>query len=129
MKTASKTTRTLLTMIVMSAGVTAFSLPAQAASARHPAPAVAHYDLQASSRLDARIQSLKSDLNQGRRSGRISKKEAARLSGKIDAIASLKRTYVRSGKGLTSSEAATLNAKIDTLSGQIRVQASNHNRR
>jgi len=129
MKTASKTTRILLTMIVMSAGVTAFSLPAQAAPARHPAPAVAHYDTQASSRLDARIQSLKSDLNQGRRSGRISQKEAARLSGKIDAIVSLKRTYVRSGKGLTASEVATLNAKIDTLSGQIRVQASNHNRR
>lgn len=129
MKTASTTTKNLLAMIVMSAGVTALSLPAQAAPLRHPAPVAAHYDMQASSRLDARIQSLRSDLNQGQRSGRISKKEAARLSGKINTVASLKRTYVRSGRGLTTSEVATLNAKIDTLSGQIRTQAHDNNRR
>ncbi len=129
MKTASTTTKTLLAMIVMSAGVTALSLPAQAAPLRHPVPAVSHYDTQASSRLDARIQNLKSDLNQGQRSGRISKKEAARLSGKINTVASLKRTYVRSGRGLTTSEVATLNAKIDTLSAQIRTQAHDNNRR
>ena len=129
MKTASTTTKTLLAMIVMSAGVTALSLPAQAAPVRHPVPVAVHYDMQTSSRLDARIQSLKSDLNQGKRSGRISRKEAARLSGKIDTVASLKRSYVRSGRGLSQPEIATLNAKIDVLSGQIRTQAFDHNRR
>ena len=129
MKTASTTTKTLLAMIVMSAGVTALSLPAQAAPLRHPAAAVSHYDTQASSRLDTRIQSLKSDLNQGKRSGRISKKEAIRLSGKINTVASLKRTYARSGRGLTQPEIATLNAKVDTLSGQIHTQAHDNNRR
>lgn len=128
MKTTSTTTKTLLAMIVMSAGVTALSLPAQAAPLRHPTPVAVHYDMQASNRLDTRIQSLKSDLNQGKRSGRISRKEAARLSGKIDTVVSLKRTYTRSGRGLTTSEIAKLNAKIDTLSGQIRTQAFDHNR-
>ncbi len=129
MKTASTTTKTLLAMIVMSAGVTALSLPAQAAPLRHPVPVAVHYDMQASKRIDVRIQSLKSDLSQGQRSGRISRAEAARLSGKINTVASLKRSYDRSGRGLTTSEVATLNAKIDTLSGQIHTQAFDHNRR
>lgn len=128
MKTASTTTKTLLALIVMSAGATALNLPAEAAPLRHPTPVAAHYDMQASARLDTRIQGLKNDLALGQRSGRISRKEAARLSGKINTVANLKRSYDRSGRGLTSSEIATLDAKIDVLSGQIRTQALDHNR-
>ena len=129
MKTASTATKTLLTMLVMSAGLTALSLPAHAAPLRHPTPVAVHYDIQASKRIDVRIQSLKSDLNQGQRSGRISRKEATRLSGNINTVASLKRNYDRSGRGLTTFEVATLNAKIDTVAGQIRAQAHDSNRR
>jgi outer membrane murein-binding lipoprotein Lpp len=131
MKTTSKTTKTLLTTIILSAGLTSMGMAANAAPTHPPIHASSQadrQDMRQSTDLNDRIASLRSDLNQGQRSGRISRKEAARLTGKLDNITTLKRSYERSGRGLTNNEVRTLNAKLDTLSGQIRTQKLDHNR-
>ena len=131
MKTASKTTKTLLTAIILSAGLTSMSMAAHAAPMHQPIHASSHadrQDMRQSTDLNDRITSLRSDLNKGQRSGRISRKEAARLTGKLENITGLKRSYERSGRGLNNNEVRTLNAKLDTLSGQIRTQKLDHNR-
>lgn len=131
MTTASKTTKTLLATLIMSAGLTAMSLPASAAPTHPPIHASSQadrQDMRQSTDLNDRITHLRSDLNQGQRSGRISRKEAARLTGRLDNITTLKRSYERSGRGLTHNEIRALNAKLDTLSGQIRTQKLDHNR-
>lgn len=131
MKTTSKTTKTLLATIILSAGLTSMSMAAHAAPMHQPIHASSHadrQDMRQSTDLNDRITSLRSDLNKGQRSGRISRKEAARLTGKLENITGLKRSYERSGRGLNNNEVRTLNAKLDTLSGQIRTQKLDHNR-
>lgn len=131
MTTASKTTKTLLTAIILSAALTSMGMAAHASPTHSPIHASSHadrQDMRQSTDLNDRITSLRSDLNQGQRSARISRKEAARLTGKLDNITTLKRSYERSGRGLNNNEIHTLNAKLDTLSGQIRTQKLDHNR-
>lgn len=130
MKTAS-TAKTLIAMIVMSAGLTTMSLPAQAAPQGH-APATAAqqpYGVEAGRKIDNRIQDIRERIADGKGSARISRAEGKRLTASLNAIVSLKRQYEKSGHGLSQPEINTLNAKLDTLSGKVRVQAHDGNRR
>jgi len=117
------TTKTFFAALALTAGLGAATLPASA----QPLPP--RVEARADVRIDSRIQSLRGDISLGQRSGRISRTEASRLNRKVDDVALLKRSYERSGRGLNGQEANALNAKIDTVATQIRVQARDNNRR
>lgn len=85
-----------------------------AASFRHD-----RLDPAASARIDARIAAIKADIRTGERTRRINLREGARLTAQADAVAATKRMDGRNG--LTFAEAATLNARLDSLSAQVRM--------
>lgn len=128
MKTQTKTQKTLIAAaaaVLMTAGMGAATFASAAPRPMHPAPVAV--DMRANAQIDARIRNLRDDIRMGERTHRLSHREANRLSGKLDAVASLKRSYER--RGLTRSEIATLNGKLDVLNGQIHIQANDRNRR
>jgi len=67
--------------------------------------------------LDRRIADLRGRIDMGARSHQLNRGEVRRLNGKLDSIASLKRSYER--HGLTDREIMTLNSKLDALNGQL----------
>lgn len=127
--TAKKATRSLIAtaalIATMTAGLTAMSMPATASA--QPVPPAARMDMRANDRIDTRIARLRDDIRMGEHSRRLSLRESRRLSGKLNAIVDLKRSYER--RGLNRREIDTLNAKLDVLSGQIHAQAHDGNRR
>ena len=130
-----KTTKTLITLAVMAASLTALTIPAVSDARpmqRHPIERSHNdnrSDMRSTAELNNRINSVETRISLGRRSGQISLREAGRLNASLNSITSLKRSYERSGRGLNGSEVATLNSRLDTLSGQIRVQGHDGNRR
>lgn len=121
-----KTHKTLIAAaILMTAGTGAASFASAAPMPMRPVPV--RMDMRATAQIDARIRNLREDIRMGERTHRLSPREASRLTSKLNAVASLKRNYER--HGLTRSEIATLNGKLDVLNGQIRVQAHDGNRR
>jgi len=128
MKTQTKTTKSLIAtavMAVMTASLAATAIPATASA--QPVPPAMRMDMRASDALNARIANLRDDIRMGERTHRLSPREASRLTGKLNSVASLKRSYDRGG--LTRREINTLNGKLDVLQGQIRVQGHDGNRR
>jgi hypothetical protein len=126
--------KTMLLTLVAAATVLAAPAISTAQPAFHSTAAIggfrgAHFDTRASAELNGRIGSLETRISLGRRSGAISFREATRLTGKLNEVTALKRSFERSGRGLTGMEVATLNARLDALSGQVRVQARDNNRR
>lgn len=120
--------------LVAAAAVIAAPAISDAQPAFHPTAARggfhgAHFDNRASAELNGRIGNLETRIGIGRRTGSLSFREAARLSGKLNEVTALKRSFERSGRGLSGQEVAMLNAKLDALSGQVRVQAHDYNRR
>lgn len=126
MKTQMTTKSLIAAAILMTAGLGAASIPATA-SAAPMRPVAVKMDMRANAQIDARMRNLREDIRMGERTHRLSRREASRLTGKLNAIASLKRSYDR--HGLTRSEIAILNGKLDVLNGQIRAQAHDGNRR
>ena len=130
-----KNTKTLMTLTAMAASLIAFTIPAVSDARpmqRHPIERSHNdnrSDMRSSAELNNRINSVETRISLGRRSGQISLREAGRLNASLNSITSLKRSYERSGRGLNGSEVATLNSRLDTLSGQIRVQGHDGNRR
>ena len=131
MKTASTSAKALIALMFMTAGMATMSLPAQAAPQGHAPAAAAHaqYGVDAGRKIEGRIQDIKDRLSDGRRSGRISRSEGTRLTASLNSVVSLKRQYERSGHGLSQPEINTLNTKLDILSGKVRVQGHDNNRR
>lgn len=112
--------------LAMAASLGIASVPATATAApMRPVPV--KMDMRASAQIDARISNLRNDIRLGQRTHRLSLREASRLTARLDSIARLKRGYDHGG--LTRSEIATLNGKLDVLNGQIHVQAHDGNRR
>lgn len=130
-----KLTKTLITMAAMAASLTALTIPAVSDARplqRQPIERGYHdnrSDMRSSAELNGRINSVETRISLGRRSGQLSLREAGRLNARLNSITALKRSYERSGRGLNGSEVATLNSRLDTLSGQIRVQGHDGNRR
>lgn len=130
-----KITKTLITMAAMAASLTALTIPA--VSDAHPMQRQSiergyhdnRSDMRGTVELNGRINSVENRISLGRRSGQLSLREAGRLNDRLYNITALKRSFERSGRGLNRAEVATLNSRLDTLSGQIRVQGHDGNRR
>ncbi|MGV9008990.1 hypothetical protein [Brevundimonas sp.] len=67
-------------------------------------------------------------INQGERNRSLSRREATRLRGELNALVQLERSYLRGG--LTARERSDLDRRYDRLSVQVRVERrDNDNRR
>ena len=129
--------KTLITLAAVAAALTTLSAPA-IASAR-PAHVVAiadhrgngwnHNDNRASAQLSAKIARLDSRIDQGRRAGQISAREGRRLNNELNLISSQKRSFERSGRGLSVNEISQLDNRLDRLQGQIRFEKTDRNNR
>ena len=97
--------RTLLTLAALAA-VTAAPLAANA---------------QPWQSINQRQANLEQRINQGVRSGSLTRPEAARLRGEFKSISRLEVSYRRSN-GLSMRERADLDARFDRLNRQIQVQ-------
>ena len=86
-------------------------------------------DYGATSQLNAKIERLDDRIDQGRRSGQLSWREGTRLDNELRSIISQKRNYERSGRGLTRSEYAQLDNRLDRLTGQIRYERNDRDNR
>ena len=100
--------KTKLTLMLATLGVAAAALPATAANAA-PWQNIS----QRERALDARI-------DQGVRSGALTRVEAARLRAEFRGIVNLEARYRRGG--LSNWERADLNRRFDILSAKVRIQ-------
>lgn len=130
-----KTTKTLIALAALATSLTALTLPAVSDARpiqRHPVERSHNdnrSDMRGSADLNSRIATIESRIGEGRRSGQLSLRETSRLKASLNSITALKRSYERSGRGLNGQQTATLNNRLDNLSGQIRLQAHDGNRR
>lgn len=114
------------TLMLAGLGVAAASLPAATVSAAAaPAPYAASY--QAWQNINARQARLDSRINQGIRSGALSRREATRLRTEFRGLVRLEAQYRRSRPGLTANERIDLNRRFDRLSAQVRVEKNDRN--
>ncbi|WP_443749606.1 hypothetical protein [Asticcacaulis solisilvae] len=86
------------------------------------------FDDRAGAGLDARIDALRDRIDRGRDSGRLSRREADRLNGRLRGIIDTKRSYERSGRGLDGREVAVLSDRLDNLSADVHVEGRDGNR-
>lgn len=78
--------------------------------------------------VNQRQANLEQRINQGVRSGQITRPEAARLRGEFKSISRLEANYRRSN-GLSGRERADLDARFDRLSRQIMAEKHDRNDR
>ena len=76
--------------------------------------------------INQRQANLERRIDQGRRTGKISRAEAVRLRADFKTIARLENRY--RANGLSNWERADLDRRFDTLSARIRVEANDSNR-
>jgi hypothetical protein len=129
--------KTLITLAAVAAALTTLSAPAIASAqptrvvviADQRGPGWNHRDDRASAQLSNRIATLDARIDQGRRTGQISMREGRRLNNELNLISSQKRSYERSGRGLSISEISTLDNRLDRLQSQIRYEKNDRDNR
>jgi hypothetical protein len=95
------------TLMLAGLGIAASAVPMTAAmAASYPAPAYQAWQ----------------SINQGVRSGQLTRSEAARLRAEFNSLVRLEAQYRRSRPGLTLAERRDLDRRFDALSARIRVQ-------
>ncbi|MFT4076248.1 MAG: hypothetical protein QM647_12050 [Asticcacaulis sp.] len=123
--------KTLIILAASAAALTSLSAPA-IASAR-PAHVVAVVDHRgpghASAQLNSRIATLDARIDQGRRTGQLSPREGRRLNKELNLISSQKRSFERSGRGLSAQEVSLIDNRLDRLQGQIHFEKHDFNNR
>lgn len=113
--------KTLITLAAIAATLTTMTVPAMASAQPLKPVAVAfHSDSRVSAALDNRIDQLKGRIAMGKRTHKLTSREALNLTVKLNNIAAAKHADERSGRGIDGREAASLNSRLDSLSRQIR---------
>lgn len=114
------------TIMLASVAVAAAAMPAIATAA--PAPNYG-FDQRGGAwqNINARQNRIENRINQGIRSGAISRREAVQLRAQFRAIANLEARYRASRPGLTMAERQDLDRRFDALERSIRVQANDRN--
>lgn len=113
------------TLMLAGLGIAVSAVPMTAAmAAPHPAPA-----FQAWQSINARQANLDRRIDQGIRSGALTRGEAARLRADLNSLARLEAQYRRSRPGLTLAERRDLDRRFDALSARVRVEKHDRNNR
>lgn len=87
------------------------------------------YDRRADRQIEARIDNIQERIEDGRHAKRISYREAKRLNTRLEGVIDLARGYMRTGRGIDSREKATLNARLDQLSAEVRYERADRDNR
>ena len=107
------------TMMIAGLGIAAAALPATVSAA----PVQGYARVQAPwQNINARQARLEQRINQGIRSGALSRNEAVRLRAEFRALSRLEMQYRRSRPGLTMAERRDLDRRFDALSARIQYQ-------
>ena len=116
------------TIMLASVAVAAAAMPAIATAA----PANDYgYSFQGGAwqNINARQNRIENRINQGIRSGAITRREAVQLRAQFRAIANLEARYRASRPGLTMAERRDLDRRFDALERSIRIQKSDNDHR
>ena len=117
-----------IALLLAGLGIAAAGVPAAATAA----PAYgAGYGMQRGmwQNINARQARIEARINQGIRSGALTRGEAMQLRVRFRAIASLEARYRASRPGLTFAERADLDRRFDALERSIRVQKHDRDHR
>lgn len=79
--------------------------------------------------INQRQAQLEQRIEMGVRTGRLSRREAARLRVEFRQLEQLEARYRRSRPGLTMAERRDLDMRFDRLSARIRLESTDRNRR
>lgn len=114
------------TILLASVAAAAAAVPAVASAAPMPG-----YGMQqgAWQNINARQARIEAKINQGIRSGALTRREAMQLRGQFRAIANLEARYRASRPGLTMAERLDLDRRFDALERSIRVQRNDRDTR
>jgi len=125
-----KTTfKTMMALGALGAGLTAMAPMANAAQMdRHMGP-MGHAERQIArnDELDGRIEHARDSLRRGWANHQLSRREYSRLSSRLNGIVAEKRRDERSGRGIDRDELARLNAQLDELHRDTRIQKFDSN--
>lgn len=105
-------------------------LPAVAATALSAVavPAMANHDHRGWDRVERRLERIDRQIDQGVRSGQITRHEAVRLRGEFRQLVQLERRYAWTGGGLDRREMADLDWRFDRLQAQVRYERRDRQR-
>ncbi|MBB4096548.1 hypothetical protein [Sphingomonas kyeonggiensis] len=113
------------TLMLAGLGIAVSAVPMTAAmAAPHPAPA-----FQAWQSINSRQANLDLRIDQGVRSGALTRGEAARLRADLNSLSRLEAQYRRSRPGLTLAERRDLDRRFDALSARVRVEKHDRDNR
>ncbi|MET0307156.1 MAG: hypothetical protein ABW023_00485 [Sphingomonas sp.] len=113
-------------LIIAGLGIAAAAVPATAFAAPAPAPRYG-YDQGAWQNINARQARLDARIDQGIRSGALSRREAASLRAEFNSLTRLEAKYRNSRPGLTMAERRDLDRRFDALSAKIRIEKNDRN--
>lgn len=108
----------LAILLAAGLGVVAASAPANAA----PMPGYGYAGQGAWQNINARQARIEAKINQGIRSGALTRREAVQLRAQFNAISALESRYRASRPGLTMAERRDLDRRFDSLERSIRVE-------
>jgi hypothetical protein len=106
-------------------GIAAATVPATAFAA--PAPAYGAMQGGAWQNINARQARIEARINQGIRSGALSRREATQLRGEFRSLERLEAQYRRSRPGLTVAERRDLDRRFDALSARVMIEKHDRN--
>ena len=122
--------KVFLPALILAAAAASAALPAAAQSygpSHHARPPVHHAGYGHWSSINARQANLDRRIDQGVRSGQLSRREATRLRGEFNGLLRLEAHYRRGG--LTAWERTDLDRRFNRLSAQIRNERHDWNHR
>lgn len=79
--------------------------------------------------VDARQAMIAQRIDRGQRNGAITRREAVRLNADLREIARIEAGFRRSRPGLTRSEVAHLEVRLDRLAALVRIERNDRNNR
>jgi hypothetical protein len=115
-----------ITMMLAGLGMAAAALPATASAAAPASPSIQRGVWQ---NINARQNRIENRINQGIRSGALTRGEAVRLRAQFRQIERLEASYRRSRPGLTVAERRDLDRRFDMLERSIRIEKNDRNHR
>ena len=126
------TMKMMIALGALSAGLSAMAPMANAAQMgpqMGPMGPAGHAERQAArnDELDGRIDHARASLNRGLAGHQLSRREFNRLSGRLNGIVAEKRRDERTGRGIDRDELARLNAQLDDLHRETKIQKFDNN--
>lgn len=118
------------TILLASIATAAATVPAVATAAPLPGYGPGYgFQQGAWQNINARQNRIEAKINQGVRSGALTRREAMQLRGQFRSIANLEARYRASRPGLTVAERLDLDRRFDALERSIRIQKNDRDMR